>query len=67
MDIMEACQEIIMEEMSGAGSGGDNAASIPSWLDKNYADILKNKEQIKAEFKLREKSLGAILVCYLQC
>lgn len=49
MGIMEAVQEICMDEAEGAA---------PPWLDKDYVEIIENKEAIKAEFKKRAKSLG---------
>lgn len=53
-DILEACQEICMEQ----GPAADGSLSIPPWLDASYADVLRNKDQILIEIKSRADSLS---------
>lgn len=62
MEIMEACQEICLDEAGGEANNSNTL--IPQWLDKQYVEVLLNKDKIKEEFNQRERSLGKhCLVC----
>lgn len=62
MAVMEAIQEIIMQDgAGGAVVGSDGHASITRekypWLSAEYVEIARNQESIRRDYKLRVKSL----------
>lgn len=66
MQIIDAVQEIVMQEGgSGNSNGSDSNSRINAnitkeqcpWLSDEYIAIARNQEQIRRDFKAREKSL----------
>ena len=61
MQIIDAIQEIVMQDGNGAATGGSNAvitAEAYPWLSEEYIEIACNQEQIRNDFKIREQSLA---------
>jgi hypothetical protein len=64
MQIIDAVQEIVMQEGGGGGDtgGGGVGANITKeqypWLSDEYISVARNQEKIRSEFKAREQSLN---------
>lgn len=56
MQIVDAIQEILTQEGSVTGDNTICAENYP-WLSPEYCDIARDQESIRADYKLRIKSL----------